>query len=133
MAEKKGFIGEFKEFALKGNVLDMAVGVVIGVAFSAIVNSLVSDIIMPIIGLLTDNYNFANLTIKLGENNQLAYGSVLQAVINFLLIALVLFIIVKFFNNLRRAKEDEEEEKTPDPTEIELLIEIRDLLKEKEN
>ena len=121
-------IGEFREFALRGNMMDMAVGVIIGATFSAIVNSLVGDIIMPVIGLLTGNYNFANLAIKLGEDNSLMYGAFIQAVLNFVLIVIVLFLIIKFFNKLRREK-SEPETKAPDPTELELLTEIRDLLK----
>jgi large conductance mechanosensitive channel len=126
--EKRGFIGEFKEFALRGNVMDMAVGVVIGAAFTGIINSLVKDIIMPIVGLLTDNYNLSNLAIKFSENNSLTYGAFIQAVINFFLIALVLFIIIKFFNKLRREKK---EDAPMVITELEVLKEIRDLLKEK--
>ena len=123
--EKKGFIAEFKEFALRGNVMDMAVGIVIGAAFSAIINSLVSDIIMPLIGLLTGNYNFAKLAITLGPNNAITYGAFIAAVINFILVALVLFLIIKFFNRLRAEKKEE-----AGPTELEVLTEIRDLLKE---
>jgi len=122
--EKKGFIGEFKEFALRGNVMDMAVGIVIGTAFAAIINSLVKDIIMPIIGILTGNINFANLAIKLSENNSITYGAFIAAVINFVLVALVLFAIIKFFNKLRAEKKED-----PGPTELEVLEEIRDLLK----
>ena len=128
MEEKKSIIGEFKEFALRGNVMDMAVGVVIGAAFSGIINSLVSDIIMPLIGLLTGNYNFSNLAIKLSEENSLTYGAFIQAVLNFVLIAIVLFLIIKFFNRLRR-EEKEEEEEEEGPTELDVLTEIRDLLK----
>ena len=135
--KKKGIIGEFKEFALRGNVLDMAVGIVIGVAFSAIVNSLVADIIMPVVGLLTGNYNFSKLAISFGADNVLTYGAFIEAIINFFLIALVLFLIIKFFNKIRseanKNKEEEEEDETADPTEVELLTEIRDLLKEKDN
>jgi len=123
--EKKSFIGEFKEFAMRGNVMDMAVGIIIGTAFSAIINSLVKDIIMPLIGLLTGNYNFANLAIKLSDNNSLTYGQFISAVINFILIALVLFLIIKFFNKMRAQKEEVA------PTELDVLTEIRDLLKEK--
>ena len=123
----KGIIGEFKEFALRGNVMDMAVGVVIGAAFSGIINSLVSDIIMPVIGLFTGNYNFSNLAIRFSEDNALTYGAFIEAVLNFVLIAIVLFLIIKFFNKLR--KEEKEEEEEPGPTEVELLTEIRDLLK----
>jgi large conductance mechanosensitive channel len=128
-AKKKGFIGEFKEFALRGNVMDMAVGVVIGAAFSGIINSLVKDIIMPIIGLLTNNYNFANLAIKFSEENSLTYGAFIQAVLNFVLVALVLFLIIKFFNKLRSEKK--EEAPPAGPSEVDVLTEIRDLLKEK--
>ena len=128
--EKKGFIGEFKEFALRGNVMDMAVGVVIGAAFTGIINSLVKDIIMPVIGLLTENYNLSALAIKFSENNSLTYGMFIQAVINFFLIALVLFVIIKFFNNLRREKK---EDGPTIVTEVEVLSEIRDLLKEQQN
>ena len=124
------FIGEFKEFALRGNVMDMAVGIVIGAAFTGIINSLVGDIIMPIIGLLTGNYNFAHLAIKLGEDNSLTYGAFIQAVISFVLIAFVLFLVIKFFNRLKREKKEEEAE-PPGPTELDVLTEIRDLLKKK--
>ena len=133
--KRKGIVEEFKEFALRGNVIDMAVGIVIGVAFSAIVNSLVADIIMPVVGLLTGNYNFSNLAIVFSENNSLTYGAFIEAVINFFLIALVLFAIIKFFNKVRgelgkeQEKEKEEEEAPEEPTEVELLTEIRDLLK----
>jgi len=127
--EKKGFIGEFKEFALRGNVMDMAVGIVIGAAFSGIINSLVGDIIMPVIGLLTGNYNFSNLAIQLSEDNAITYGAFIQSVITFILVALVLFLVIKFFNRLRANKKEEEEAEEPGPTEVELLTEIRDLLK----
>jgi large conductance mechanosensitive channel len=110
--------------------MDMAVGVVIGAAFTGIINSLVKDLIMPIIGLLTDNYNFSNLAIKFSENNSLTYGAFIQAVINFFLIALVLFLVIKFFNRLRTEKKED----TPQIiTELEVLTEIRDLLKDKQN
>ena len=126
--EKKGFFGEFKEFALRGNVMDMAVGVVIGAAFSAIINSLVADIIMPILGLLTGNYDFSKLAIQFSEDNVLTYGMFIQAIINFILIVLVLFLIIKFFNKIRK----ENKEETPaGPTEVDVLTEIRDLLKDK--
>ena len=129
MEEKKGFIGEFKEFALRGNVMDMAVGIVIGAAFSGIINSLVGDIIMPVIGLLTGNYNFSNLAIQLSEDNAITYGAFIQSVITFILVALVLFLVIKFFNRLRANKKEEEVAEEPGPTEVELLTEIRDLLK----
>ena len=125
---KKGFLAEFREFAIRGNVMDMAVGVIIGAAFTGIINSLVKDILMPVIGLISDNYNFSALAIKFSENNSLTYGMFIQAIINFVLIALVLFIIIKFFNKLRREKKDE----APlVQTELGVLTEIRDILKEK--
>ena len=124
--EKKGFIAEFKEFALRGNVMDMAVGIVIGAAFSAIINSLVNDIIMPVIGLLTGNVNLAKLAIQLGPNNAITYGAFLAAIINFILVALVLFLIIKFFNKLRNEKKE-----AAGPSELDVLTEIRDLLKDK--
>ena len=126
----KGIIGEFKEFALRGNVMDMAVGIVIGAAFSGIINSLVSDIIMPVIGLFTGNYNFANMAIQLSEDNAITYGAFIEAVLSFVLIAIVLFLIIKFFNRMRK-KEEEEEEEDEEPTELDVLTEIRDLLKDK--
>ena len=135
MKKANGFLNEFKEFALRGNVMDMAVGIVIGAAFSAIINSLVADIIMPLIGIFTGNYNFSNLAIQLGEENFLKYGAFIQAVISFVLVALVLFLVIRFFNRLRRKEKDEEEEKEeeePAPTELDLLTEIRDLLKGKD-
>ena len=124
----KTFIEEFKEFALRGNVMDMAVGIVIGAAFSGVINSLVADIIMPLIGVFTGNYNFSNLAIVLSEENSITYGAFIQALISFVLIALVLFLIIRFFNRMRRKKK-EDEKKDPAPTEVELLAEIRDLLK----
>ena len=105
----------------------MAVGVVFGTAFSGIINAIVQDLMMPLVGLLTDNYNFSALSIKFSENNSLNYGLVIQATVNFVLIAFVLFLLIKFFNKLRRQKKDEEKEIE---TEVALLKEIRDLLKE---
>ena len=128
----KNFINEFKEFALRGNVMDMAIGVVIGMAFTNVINSLVKDIIMPLIGLLTNNYNFADLAIHFSEDNALTYGAFIQAIINLVLIALVLFIFVRIMNRMRKEKDkEEEEEEAEKPTEAELLTEIRDLLKDK--
>lgn len=96
---------EFREFAFKGNVMDMAVGIVIGGAFTAIVTSLVGDIISPLIGLLFDN-DFAGLTAKVG-NVDIAYGSFITAVINFFIVALVLFAIIKAINKAKSIKKEE--------------------------
>ncbi len=152
MAEKKKSIfTEFKEFISKGNVIDMAVGVIIGGAFTKIVNSVVSDIIMPAMGMLTGNIDFADLKIVLSEavtegdtvlKEELAirYGVFLDALINFLLIAICVFIIVKIIGTMRakaeKLKKKKEEEApaappAPDP-QIVLLTEIRDLLKNEE-
>ncbi len=109
------FFKEFKEFISKGSVLDMAVGVIIGGAFTSIVNSLVNDIFMPLLGLLTGGVNFASLSIRLGKNEAdvLQYGAFIAAIINFLLIALVLFFVIKAINKLRSLRKAEKE--TPAP------------------
>ena len=127
----KGVLGEFKEFISKGNVLDMAVGLIIGSAFTAIVTSLVDDILMPFIGMILAgvNSNSLGVTIPWGNKPFLAIGSFLNAVITFLLTAVCVFILVKVMNAFRRKKEDKPKE-PPKPTkEEELLAEIRDLLK----
>ena len=137
--EKKGgkFIGEFKEFISRGSVMDMAVGVIVGGAFTAIVNSLVDDIIMPIIGIITGGIDFSSLafTIKLPEEladvapATINYGLFIQNIINFLLTALVIFLLVKGINSFRKKKE-EEPAPAPEPSdEVKLLSEIRDLMK----
>ena len=127
----KNILNEFKEFISKGNVLDMAVGLIIGSAFTAIVTSLVDDILMPFIGMILAGVNFNSLgvTIPWGNKPFLAIGSFLNAVITFLLTAVCVFILVKVMNAFRRKKEDKPKE-PPKPTkEEELLAEIRDLLK----
>ena len=127
----KGVLGEFKEFISKGNVLDMAVGLIIGSAFTAIVTSLVDDILMPFIGMILAGVNFNSLgvTIPWGNKPFLAIGSFLNAVITFLLTAVCVFILVKVMNAFRRKKEDKPKEPPKPTTEEELLAEIRDLLK----
>ena len=107
----KKFMQEFREFAMQGNVLDMAVGVIIGAAFGAIINSLVDDIISPIIGLIFDT-DFSALVATIG-NVEIGYGSFITAVINFLLIALVLFCIIKAANKAKEATEKKEPEAEP--------------------
>lgn len=133
----KKIIAEFKEFISKGSVIDLAVGVIIGGAFTAIVNSLVNDLVMPFIGWLIGGINFTEFKLALPmregleEQAVIAYGAFIQAVINFLLVALVIFILVKIINKFRKKKE---EEPAPDPEpsdEVKLLSEIRDLLDEK--
>ena len=132
--EKSGFFAEFKKFIMRGNVIDMAVGIVIGGAFTAIVNSLVNDIVMPVLGVIIGGVDFSSLGVALGsEDNILAYGNFIQAIINFLAIALVVFCVVKAINKARdkAAKKKEEEPAAPPakPDDVVLLEEIRDLLK----
>lgn len=128
-------MNEFKEFAFKGNVFDMAIGVVIGGAFSKIVTSLVNDIIMPLIAVLLGANTFSDLAITLGENENgpilLTYGAFIQNVVDFLIIAACIFTAIKLISAVLRKKEEEKvlEEPKKDP-QLELLEEIRDLLKE---
>jgi large conductance mechanosensitive channel len=131
----KKFFAEFKEFISRGDVMSMAVGIIIGSAFTAIVTSLVNDIITPVIGVILGGVDFSGLSISLGEA-AINYGSFIQAIINFLLTALVLFSIVKSFNSMKKlAEKKKEEEKAaapaepaPVPADVALLTEIRDLL-----
>ena len=119
---------EFKDFINRGNVIDLAVAVIIGGAFGAIITSLVNDIIMPLIGVLIGGVDFAALSIDVGEATIL-YGSFIQAIINFLIIAFVVFLVVRSFNKLQKA-EEEAPPAPPEPSpEEKLLAEIRDLLK----
>ena len=120
-------IKEFKEFINKGNVMDMAVGVIIGAAFGAIVTSLVNDIIMPLVGFITGGVDVSGLSVKVGDA-VLTYGNFIQAIINFLLIALAIFFMVKAVNKITR-KKAKEEEKPAKTDDVKLLEEIRDLLK----
>ncbi len=121
----KKFVKEFKEFISKGNVLDMAVGIIIGGAFTAIVSSLVDDIIMPLIGIICGGIDFSGLAGHVGDAT-ITYGSFIQAIIDFILVALVIFIFIKAVNRFKKKKEEAPAEPTAD---IVLLTEIRDLLK----
>ena len=106
----KAFMKEFKEFVARGNVMDMAVGIIIGGAFTAIVTSLVNDILMPVLSLLTGGFDFSSLCIVLGEGEGAAtlnYGAFIAAIINFLLIAVVIFMLIKAINKLSRKKAEE--------------------------
>ncbi|MDC2864951.1 large conductance mechanosensitive channel protein MscL [Bacillus sp. BP-3] len=121
---------EFKKFALKGNVMDLAVGVVIGGAFGKIVSSLVNDIIMPLLGLLLGGINFSKLAYPLGKD-PLKYGAFIQTVVDFFIIAFSIFLFIKLFNKLTFKKEEEKKEEVPAPSKEEVLLtEIRDLLKQ---
>ena len=130
----KAFIREFKEFISKGNVMTMAVGIIIGGAFTSIITSVVDDIIGPVIGLLCGGMDFSALSIGLGDA-RIMFGNFIQAVINFLITAIVLFLIIKSFNAMKEkaeklAKKEKEEEAAEEPAEeILLLREIRDSLK----
>ena len=127
------FIQDFKAFALKGNVMDMAVGVIIGGAFGKIVSSLVDDVLMPLIGMATGNVDFTSLVLKFGDGEGAAvlkYGQFIQNVVDFLIIALCIFFMVKGIAALNRKKEEEPAPAPAEPSaEEKLLTEIRDLLK----
>ena len=139
-----GFIKEFKEFAMKGNVMDMAVGVIIGGAFGKIVTSLVSDMLMPIISLCTGGIDFTNLFVNLSDDvkyktlaeaqeagaSVFAYGTFIQNIIDFIIIAFCIFLMIKAMNKMKK-KEEPAPEAPKGPTQEELLTEIRDLLKTK--
>lgn len=133
----KKFFQEFKEFAMRGNVLDMAVGVILGGAFGKITTSLVNDVFMPLIGMLIGGVDLGKLNIVLkpatdtAEAVTLGIGTFLTTIIDFVLVAFVIFLMIKTINRFRRKKEEEPEpEKPKGPTTEELLAEIRDLLKE---
>lgn len=115
---------DFREFIARGNVLDLAVAVILGVAFGAIITSLVDDIIMPLVGVLLGGIDFSGLSIQVGEAS-INYGNFIQAIVNFLIIAFVIFLIVQAAERIQRQKE---EEPAALSTEEKLLTEIRDLL-----
>ena len=124
------FVKEFKDFAVKGNVMDMAVGVIIGGAFGKIVSSLVNDIIMPLIGILTGGIDFKDISIPVGSAT-VKYGLFLQNVIDFFIIAICIFIMIKAMNSLSKKKEEKPAAPAGPTEEQKLLGEIRDLLKNK--
>jgi large conductance mechanosensitive channel len=122
-------VKEFGEFLKRGNVIDLAVAVILGGAFGAIVNSLVKDLFMPLIGILIGGINFTGLVLKVGSA-ELMYGNFLQALVNFVLIALALFFVVKAYNTLKRKEKPAAPPPPPaKPEDVLLLAEIRDLLK----
>ncbi|SFS77935.1 large conductance mechanosensitive channel [Succinivibrio dextrinosolvens] len=135
----KSFFKEFREFAVKGNVMDMAIGVVIGTAFGKIVSSLVADVIMPLVGLFVGNIDLKDLAVTLQDKTDtspaivLTYGVFLQNVLDFLIIAFAIFLTIKVLINLKNRiiKEEEAPAEAPaDPADVQLLREIRDLLKD---
>ena len=133
-----GLLSEFKEFAVKGNVVDMAVGIIVGAAFGKIVSSFVSDIVMPPLGLLLGGVNFTDLAVVLKEAQgetaavALKYGNFLQTIFDFLIVAFAIFMAVKAMNTMQRMRAEEAEAAPPTPAEPsvqeKLLVEIRDLL-----
>jgi large conductance mechanosensitive channel len=137
-------INEFKEFAIKGNLFDMAIGIIIGVAFNKIVSSLVNDIILPSFSLIIGNVNFQNLNIVLQKETidntgiiiqelvAIKYGNFIQVIFDFIIISITVFLVIKIFNKLRRKAENEKDTTVSTPKDIELLSEIRDLLKKKQ-
>jgi large conductance mechanosensitive channel len=137
-----GFFQEFKEFAMRGSVVDLAVGIVIGTAFGAIVNSLVADVIMPPLGLVLGQVDFSDLYLNLSGQDYpslqaardagapvIAYGTFINSVINFVIIALAIFVVIKGMNQPRRKQEQAPEETPVPPRQETLLEEIRDILK----
>jgi len=141
-------LNEFKEFAMKGNVVDMAVGIIIGAAFGTIVQSLVNDVIMPPIGLMLGNVDFSNLFFLLKQGDPIGpyasladagdagavtinYGAFINTVISFLIVAFVVFVLIRGINNMRKEKEAEPEAPPEPSNEEKLLSEIRDLLKQR--
>ncbi|EDP7516320.1 large conductance mechanosensitive channel protein MscL [Listeria monocytogenes] len=126
----KKMLVEFRDFALKGNVLDLAVAVVIGAAFGKIVSSLVDNIIMPLVGVLLGGLDFTDLSFKVGKS-VIQYGAFIQSIVDFVIIAFAIFIFVKVLTNFIKKKEQTVEE-TPVPPTEEYLKEIRDLLKEQQ-
>lgn len=126
----KKFLEEFKAFAMRGNVMDLAVGVIVGGAFSSITTSLINDIIMPIVGVFVSEASFANLSVIVG-GAVITYGNFIQAVLNFVILAFVVFCMVKAVNRVARKKEAAPPPPPAPSGEEKLLAEIRDLLKEK--
>lgn len=135
-----GFVKEFKEFAMRGNVLDMAIGIVIGGAFGKIVSSFVADLMTPLLGLLIGGVNFSDLKIVLKQAVMqgeevispevvLGYGNFIQVVFDFLIIAFAIFMLLKAVNKFKRKKEEAPEAPAAPPADVQLLTEIRDLLK----
>ena len=119
---------EFKEFALRGNLLDVTVGLVLALAFTGVVNALIDGVLMPIVAALFGEPNFDTITIGIGDRGEILIGSVITAIVNFLLIAWVLFLVVRAANRLRKPAPEAE----AGPTEVELLTQIRDALQSRE-
>lgn len=122
---------EFKTFVMRGNVMDLAVGVIIGAAFGKIVTSLVNDVLMPLLGILLGKVNFTDLTIKIGSAT-VKYGMFIQNIVDFLIVAFCIFLMVKVINKIMKKQDDDKKEEKPVKSdELKTLEEIRDLLKKK--
>lgn len=142
---KKSLLQDFKDFAVRGNLLDLAIGIIIGTAFTRIVNSLVQSVIMPALGMVVGNFDFKHLqwVLKPAEVDAtgsvvqeaviIKYGEFIQAFTDFLIIAIIVFIVVKMLNSWKNEAEDPENPKVKTPKDIQLLTDIRDLLKEQNN
>ena len=128
LEKSKSTISEFKNFISKGNVVDMAVGVIIGTAFGKIISSLVSDVLMPVIGIILGGIDFTGLTAKVG-NAKITYGVFIQSVIDFLIIAFCIFMVIKLFEKFKKTERPEEIPTKPE--DVQLLEEIRDILKDR--
>ena len=137
-----GMVSEFKEFAVKGNVIDLAVGIIIGGAFGKIVSSLVNDVVMPVVGMFVGGVDFSNLYVNLSGNTResmeaakeagdalVSYGAFIQNIVDFVIIAFVIFMMVRAINKAKRKEEVKEEAPAEPPEEIILLREIRDNLR----
>ncbi len=123
-------IQEFRSFAMRGNVMDLAIGVVIGAAFNSIINSLVVDIIMPVFNILTGNIKFTDLALEI-SGQKIMYGKFLQASFSFFIIALSLFLIIKVINSIHKKEQSKPPEEKAASDEVKVLSEIRDILKDK--
>ena len=132
----KGFFQEFKNFAIKGNMIDMAIGIIIGTAFNNVVNTLVKKVVMPPLSLMTDDVNLANrkyvLRSAVGDSEEIAigYGEMFEVVIDFLIIALTIFVVVRFINQFKKKAEDPKNETVETPKNIELLSNLEKLMEE---
>ena len=126
----KKFFNEFKAFISKGDVVSMAVGLMVGSAFTAIITALNTNVLTPLLGIIMGGINFADIIVKVGSA-KVEIGLFIQAIINFLITAFVLFLVVKFFNSFKKKEEEAPAAPAPTPEDIVLLTEIRDLLKEK--
>lgn len=130
MSAMKQFLKDFEAFAVKGNAIDLAVGVVIGAAFTAITTALANNVITPVIGVYTGGIDFSKLAVHLPDGATIGYGTLIQAVVNFILIALVLFVFVRVLGAIAHKKKQDEKKPSENP-ELKVLMEIRDELRGK--